>query len=98
MVDYARQRKESDANAWVVQHIQAPHEAELLADRCSEIFERQSVFTSEIGPVLGVHTGPGLLGVGSIPARFFQGGSRRRNSPKTAGTPPPVPDPATAAP
>jgi fatty acid kinase fatty acid binding subunit len=74
MVDYARQRRESDANAWVVQHIQAPHEAELLADRCREIFERQSVFTSEIGPVLGVHTGPGLLGVGSIDARFFESG------------------------
>src|SRR5438874_4822206 len=73
MVDYARQRSESDANAWVVQHIQAPDQAELLADRCREIFNRQAVFTSEIGPVLGVHTGPGLLGVGSIPERFFDG-------------------------
>ena len=73
MVDYARQRSESDANAWVVQHIQAPDQAELLADRCREIFGRESVFTSEIGPVLGVHTGPGLLGVGAIPERFFDG-------------------------
>ena len=73
MVDYARQRSESDANAWVVQHIQAPDQAELLADRCREIFGRDSVFTSEIGPVLGVHTGPGLLGVGAIPERFFDG-------------------------
>jgi len=73
MVDYARQRSESDANAWVVQHIQAPDPAELLADRCREIFGRESVFTSEIGPVLGVHTGPGLLGVGAIPERFFDG-------------------------
>ena len=73
MVDYARQRSESDANAWVVQHIQAPDQAELLADRCREVFNRQAVFTSEIGPVLGVHTGPGLLGVGSIPERFFDG-------------------------
>src|SRR5437588_8418617 len=73
MVDYARQRSESDANAWVVQHIQAPDQAELLADRCREIFGRDSVFTSEIVPVLGVHTGPGLLGVGAIPERFFDG-------------------------
>ena len=64
MVDYARQRSESDANAWVVQHIQAPDQAELLADRCREIFGRESVFTSEIGPVLGV---------GAIPERFFDG-------------------------
>jgi DegV family protein with EDD domain len=73
MVDYARQRKDSGANAWVVQHIQAPDQAELLADRCREVFDRESVFTSEIGPVLGVHTGPGLLGVGSIPERFLNG-------------------------
>ena len=71
MVDYARQRHASGADAWVVQHIQAPDEAELLADRCQEIFGRDPVFCSEIGPVLGAHTGPGLLGVGSIPARLL---------------------------
>ena len=71
MVDYARQRQDSGANSWVVQHIQAPDQGELLADRCREIFERDAVFVSEIGPVLGVHTGPGLLGVGSIPERFL---------------------------
>jgi DegV family protein with EDD domain len=66
MVDYARQRKDSGANAWVVQHIQAPDQAAALAERCREIFGHDPVFTSEIGPVLGAHTGPGLLGVGSI--------------------------------
>jgi DegV family protein with EDD domain len=71
MVDYARQRQSSNANAWVVQHIQARDQAELLADRCREIFGREPVFFSEIGPVLGAHTGPGLLGVGSIPERFL---------------------------
>jgi DegV family protein with EDD domain len=70
MVDYARQRHASGADAWVVQHIQAPDQAELLAERCREIFGREPVFLSEIGPVLGAHTGPGLLGVGSIPDRF----------------------------
>jgi DegV family protein with EDD domain len=66
MVDYARQRHSSGMNAWVVQHIQAPEQAAALADRCREIFGHDAVFTSEIGPVLGAHTGPGLLGVGSI--------------------------------
>jgi fatty acid-binding protein DegV len=55
----------------VVQHIQAPEQAERLAERCREVFGREPVFTSEIGPVLGVHTGPGLLGVGSIAERFL---------------------------
>jgi DegV family protein with EDD domain len=71
MVDYARQREASGASAWVVQHIQAPEQAERLAERCREVFGREPVFTSEIGPVLGVHTGPGLLGVGSIAERFL---------------------------
>jgi DegV family protein with EDD domain len=70
MVDYARQRHDSDMNSWVVQHIQAPEQAEALAARCREIFGHDAVFTSEIGPVLGAHTGPGLLGVGSVHERF----------------------------
>jgi DegV family protein with EDD domain len=70
MVDYARQRHDSDMDSWVVQHIQAPEQAEALAARCREIFGHDAVFTSEIGPVLGAHTGPGLLGVGSVHERF----------------------------
>jgi DegV family protein with EDD domain len=70
MVDYARQRESSGADAWVVQHIQAADEAAALADRCRDIFGHDAVFTSEIGPVLAAHTGPGLLGVGGLPSRF----------------------------
>jgi fatty acid-binding protein DegV len=71
LVDYARQRESSNANGWVVQHIQAPEEAAKLAEECRGIFGREPVFFSEVGPVLGAHTGPGLLGVGSIPERFL---------------------------
>jgi DegV family protein with EDD domain len=70
MVDYARQRHSSGADAWVVQHIQAADQAAALAERCREIFGHEAVFTSEIGPVLSAHTGPGLLGVGGLPSRF----------------------------
>jgi DegV family protein with EDD domain len=71
MVDYARQRRDSGADAWVVQHIRSQEQADRLADRCREIFEGEPVFLSEIGPVLGVHTGPGLLGVGGFPRRLL---------------------------
>jgi DegV family protein with EDD domain len=71
MVDYARQRQASGADGWVVQHIQAPDQAARLADECRSIFGCDPVFISELGPVLGVHTGPGLLGVGGIPAGFL---------------------------
>jgi DegV family protein with EDD domain len=72
MVDYAQQRHDSGADAWVVQHCAAPDQAQRLEDRCREIFGREPLFVSEIGPVLSTHTGPGLLGVGSIPAHFFE--------------------------
>ena len=71
MVDYARQRHDSGADGWVVQHIQAPELARRLTDECRGVFGREPVFVSEIGPVLGVHTGPGLVGVGSIPTQLL---------------------------
>jgi len=72
MVDYAQQRHDSGADAWVIQHIAAPEEAARLAERCREVFGGEPLFISEIGPVLSTHTGPGLLGVGSVPTRFFE--------------------------
>ena len=65
--DYARQRHESGADAWVVQYIQDREAADALIDDCREIFGREPVFVSEIGPVIGAHIGPGLLGIGSVP-------------------------------
>jgi DegV family protein with EDD domain len=67
MVAYAEERHEAGADGWVVQHIQSRDAAERLAERCRKVFESDPVFVSEIGPVLGVHTGPGLLGVGGVP-------------------------------
>ncbi|HEX6459462.1 MAG TPA: DegV family protein [Thermoleophilaceae bacterium] len=66
MVEYARERHADGADGWVVQHIQSPDQAARLADACREIYGSEPVWISEIGPVLGVHTGPGLLGVGGV--------------------------------
>ena len=63
---YARQLHESGADAWVVQHIQDPETAEVLAADCREIFGGEPAFISEIGPVIGAHVGPGLIGLGAI--------------------------------
>jgi DegV family protein with EDD domain len=70
LVEYARQRHDSGADGWAVQHISAPEQCDQLVERCREVFGREALLVSEIGPVLGTHVGPGLLGVGSIPARF----------------------------
>jgi DegV family protein with EDD domain len=71
LVDYASQRHESGADGWVVQHISAPDEAAQLTDRCRDVFGCDPLFIGELGPVLSTHTGPGLLGVGSIPTRYL---------------------------
>jgi fatty acid kinase fatty acid binding subunit len=67
MVGYAQQLHDEGADGWVVQYIQAHEQAERLMDRCREIFGSEPVFSSEVGPVIGTYTGPGLLGVGAIP-------------------------------
>jgi DegV family protein with EDD domain len=72
LVDYARQRHEDGADAWVVQHVQDPDNAARLVDACWPIFGRDPIFTSEIGPVIGAHVGPGLLGVGSTKSELVE--------------------------
>jgi len=67
LVEYAREREADGADAWVVQHIHDPDAARRLVDECRQVFGRDPVFVSEIGPVIGAHVGPGLLGVGGIP-------------------------------
>jgi DegV family protein with EDD domain len=67
MVAYAQELSDAGADAWVVQHIQAPEQSQRLIERCREIFDSEPLFASEVGPVIGTYTGPGLIGVGGIP-------------------------------
>jgi DegV family protein with EDD domain len=71
MVDLLRTCNEAGADAWMVQHIQAPNEAAELAARGTEIFGVEPRVISEIGPVIGTHVGPGLLGAGGLPSSFL---------------------------
>lgn len=74
LVDYARERHRDGAGAWVVQHIQDTERARDLVDQCRQIFGSDPAFVSEIGPVLGAHVGPGLLGVGGISPEILDQG------------------------
>jgi DegV family protein with EDD domain len=67
MVSYAQSLRDGGSDGWVVQHIQALDQAQRLTERCREIFDSEPVFTSEVGPVIGTYTGPGLIGVGAVP-------------------------------
>ncbi len=72
MVDLLKDRAEAGADAWMVQHIQAPREAEELAARGTELFGGiPPRVIGEIGPVIGTHVGPGLLGVGGLPSSYL---------------------------
>ena len=73
LVDYGRERHEAGADAWVVQHVQDPENAQRLVEACKPIFGKDPIFTSEIGPVLGAHVGPGLLGVGGVSTKVLEG-------------------------
>ncbi|HEV7363948.1 MAG TPA: DegV family protein [Solirubrobacteraceae bacterium] len=72
MVDYLRSRHEDGADGWMVQHIQARDEADELAARGKEIFGTDPLLIGEVGPVIGTHVGPGLLGVGGVPKRLLE--------------------------
>jgi DegV family protein with EDD domain len=72
MAEMLRTLHGDGVDGWVVQHIQAADEAARLADAGREIFGTEPVFVSEIGPVIGAHVGPGLIGAGGVPRALVQ--------------------------
>lgn len=72
LVDYAEQGKRDGADAWVVQHIQAPEQAEKLVTVAREVMGSEPLLVSEVGPVLGTHAGPGMLGIGCMPFEYLE--------------------------
>jgi DegV family protein with EDD domain len=66
MVEYMEALQEAGRDGWAIQHIRAGEQASLLADRGRAIFGSEPLFVSEVGPVIGAHVGPGLLGVGGV--------------------------------
>jgi DegV family protein with EDD domain len=71
MVDLLGTCHEAGADGWMVQHIQAPEQAQELAARGAEVMGCEPRVISEIGPVIGTHVGPGLLGAGGLPSSFL---------------------------
>ncbi len=53
-----------------VQHIQAPELAQTVIERCAAEFGGEPLFRNEIGPVIGAHVGPGLIGLAVYPAEL----------------------------
>jgi DegV family protein with EDD domain len=74
LVEYLRARREDGCDAFFVQHIHAAEKAERMAGRGREIYGGEPEFVSEMGPVIGAHVGPGLLGVAGIERRLLYPG------------------------
>src|SRR3954451_1118079 len=96
-------------DVFFIQHIQAPEQAARMAARGTELFGRPPEFVSEIGPVIGAHVGPGLLGVTALPGRIIgpvgaaapRGTAGARRAAANGGgmaTPTPTPPPPTPPP
>jgi DegV family protein with EDD domain len=71
MVDFARERKDAGADGWVVQYIVDAEAARTLVEHGRSIFGSDPVLVSEVGPVIGAHIGPGLVGFGGLPREFL---------------------------
>jgi DegV family protein with EDD domain len=71
LVQELQARADAGADVFFLQHVQAPDVVERLAARGREIYGRDPEFVSEIGPVIGAHIGPGLLGVCGLESRLL---------------------------
>jgi DegV family protein with EDD domain len=71
LLEFLKERHEGGADVFFLQHIQAPDVVARLAERGAEIYGRPPEFISEIGPVIGAHVGPGLIGVTGLPSRLL---------------------------
>ncbi len=61
MLAYLHELRDRGASEWIVQHAQAPADAEQLVAEGTALFGFAPLFCTEVGPVLGAHLGSGML-------------------------------------
>jgi DegV family protein with EDD domain len=61
MLAYLHELHDRSATEWIVQHAQAPADAERLVAEGTALFGFAPLFCTEVGPVLGAHLGSGML-------------------------------------
>ena len=68
ILELMRERNSADHPIKVaVTHVAAPERAEVLLGMVKQSFDCHEALISELSPALGVHTGPGLVGVNFFP-------------------------------
>jgi DegV family protein with EDD domain len=74
MKEYLEQRRSEGADRFAVQHIRDPERAAELVQAGRELYGNEPLFVSEVGPVIGTHVGPGLLGVTGVRSELVEPG------------------------
>lgn len=73
IVDLGVDNMPSENAGYIVQQVQAPERAQKVIDAMHERTGLAPAFTpGEIGPVIGAHVGPGLIGVGVFPSDLIK--------------------------
>jgi DegV family protein with EDD domain len=75
MKEFLAQRREEGADRFAVQHIRDPERAAELVEAGRELYGNEPLFVSEVGPVIGTHVGPGLLGVTGVRSELLAPGT-----------------------
>ena len=63
MIDEMARKAEDLPLHVAILHAGEPEKAEALRQRVAEQFDCAELFVTELTPVMGAHTGPGVLGV-----------------------------------
>lgn len=68
MIELMRDRNPTQAPIKIaITHVAVPEQAELLLDMVEQAFDCRETLISQLSPVLGVHSGPGMVGVNFFP-------------------------------
>ncbi len=64
-------------DSWMVMHVMAPEIVEEFLTAGQKVFGCDPLAICEAGPVVGAHTGPGMVGIGLAPSRLVGRGHFR---------------------
>lgn len=74
MVELMREALGDDPAPWIsVVHARVPAEAEQLLATVNRLYPRGPRYMTELGPVIGTHTGPGCLAIIACPSSAVEG-------------------------
>ncbi len=98
IVRLAERRLDGSPARIAVIHANAPEKAQRLANALRQTLPIQELFTAELTPVIGAHTGPGLVGCALQPANRDPNPAPPPNPNDPPQTPPPSPTDKVSSP